>query len=753
MVITGGANSPYVEANIGFEGNGLAQVTGGVLGVLNRGIAFSDDLSVVNLPGDGGAAAMRVGRGTDGDGSLTVMGGGRVFVSGSTDAEMQIGAGGGSQGLVRLIASELDVYGNGGMALLEIGAWDGGLGALEMTAGSSADVIGDTDAFVNVGRGVGNVGDLLLGQGSNLRIEGENGSTSFEVGTDGGAGSVGIQSGATIRLDGDDSLTVIGAGDSGYGVVTVSGIGSALRVNGAGTDEAPEGTIEIAASGTGAFGMLEIIGAGSTASASEVVIGGGGTGVLLLRDNSWIAADTVHVNSGGVLAGSGTVQGDVFIDGGSLGVGDTWNAAAGASGGGAGIGSMVIEGDLVQTGGQAFFDVGPVNMGDFLDLTGSLSFTNTQIHINHDGETPVEGTQFLLAVAGTDVSLSGISLAGNLGALGTLQTHEDAPNELWFVVTGDVTPPPPPTGQALSMVELGREGATITYGISVDPELVTDGVLDDLTFRLDFDTDLISYVDGSITPGFDAVTGSLTISGSDLTFDTFGAPVLTFDMALTERPGARDISFAISDVFVNGVEMEDQIGGDAPSFSYAPAFFAFSGAVDIRQTLANPIDQGGTELRFTTDAGTVTTTTDSDGNFDFGLLAAGTSGTLEIVRDYNPLSAGGTDKALGIQDVLSLFRVVVEATSGTPETDDFIAADFNGDGAVNIQDVLGLFRHVVDAQPAPEPAYLFVDQADMPAATLADVPALPDSFDIGPINADTSFSFLGILTGDLQGHV
>lgn len=321
---------------------------------------------------------------------------------------------------------------------------------------------------------------------------------------------------------------------------------------------------------------------------------------------------------------------------------------------------------------------------------------------------------------------------------------------LQFADIGYTVDLPPLSGPALTITALGQSGAIVTYGVSVDAGLVAGGTLGALAFSLGLPGDL-AFVPGSATGGFagHGLGDTVVFSATGLAVTDFSAPVFTFQTALTAAPGARDVTLTVGGVTVNGTAM------DAQSFDFAhdAAFFTLGGTVGIREANPGAVNPAGTDVTFAeSDGGTVhTAVTDATGAFSF-LVEAGTAGTLEIGRAHTPAAAGGTDKAPGIQDVLSLFRMVVGATTGTPQADDFIAGDFDGNGVVAIQDVLGLFRHVINVQPAPDPAYIFVDQADMPAASLGSVPALTGSFDVAALNADADFSFLGILTGDLQGH-
>lgn len=321
---------------------------------------------------------------------------------------------------------------------------------------------------------------------------------------------------------------------------------------------------------------------------------------------------------------------------------------------------------------------------------------------------------------------------------------------LQFADIGYTIDLPPLSGPALTITALGQEGKTITYGVSVDPALVAGGTLDALGFTAGLPGDLL-LVAGSATGGFTATTTAdgVAFSAAGLGLTDLSGPIFSFQAALTAAPGARDVTIGVSEVTVNGTGMDDQ----SFDFNHAAAYHTLSGNVGIRDARATPTDPEGTAIKFTEGGGAVhSATADASGGFEF-ILENGTSGTLDVVRSYDPVP-GGADKAPGIQDVLGLFRMVVGVSGIDVDPTDIIAGDFNDDGIVNIQDVLGLFRHVVGVPGAPDAGFIFVDQsADLSGASLGDVPDIPASFDIGPMSGDIDMSFLGILSGDLQGHI
>lgn len=184
-----------------------------------------------------------------------------------------------------------------------------------------------------------------------------------------------------------------------------------------------------------------------------------------------------------------------------------------------------------------------------------------------------------------------------------------------------------------------------------------------------------------------------------------------------------------------------------------PGQVAVSGTVSMREVTPGAVNPGGTTVRFTATNGEVTqTSTDNSGAFSFN-LATGTSGTLEVLRDWST-AAPAQDKALNVNDVLRLFNLVAgNVAPANYDATDIFAADYNRNGQANVQDVIDLFRFVAGQPGGQAPQYVFIDQAaDHSAVDFANAP-LPGAMAIGPLSADLSLSMTAILAGDLNGHV
>jgi len=322
---------------------------------------------------------------------------------------------------------------------------------------------------------------------------------------------------------------------------------------------------------------------------------------------------------------------------------------------------------------------------------------------------------------------------------------------LLFMDTTLIVDLPPISGAALTLTELGRVGAVVTYGVGIDANLVSGSALDGLSFTLGFDPALLGIVPDSATAGF-AISGQgdmATFSASGLSLQDLDNPVFGFDVifAAEDLPGT--VTFNLGNVVVNGVPMQDQ----SQTFSYDPLKFILSGTVDIREVAAGAVSPEGSKVTFIEADGVTQhlATTDPNGAFSFA-LDVGTSGQLVITRDHTPVPAG-TDKAQGITDVLALFRMVAGVPGLAIDAKDQIAADFNQDGTANISDVLAVFRHVAGVPGSAKPKFVFVDdEADLAEVSMGNIP-LPKTMEIAPMLADMSIGLTGILAGDLSGHV
>jgi hypothetical protein len=451
------------------------------------------DFATLEIAAFDGAAGILVGiRGDDavdtsGTGTLVLENDASVFIDGATEGILWVGGGTDSVGVAEIRSGAGVEMGPGGRNAVIVGGTlgeddiGGGQGRLTVT-GTDSDLSGAQAMLVGINKGFGTVEvlaggridlsgnddtpDVVMAVGFNpedannpgvgqIRVDGAGSVLSMTgakalAGIGGGVGGTGqitIANGGLVEINGDGAVDSTGmgiGGEGGSGIVLVNGTNSALRITDNGSIG---GSLGIAAEGAGtSFGLLQIT-AGAAASAATVTVGtvgesseDDGTGVLVL-DAGVLTTGTLTIAATGLLGGIGTVTGNVIVADGGLNIGDTWNAEFGRDGGASGQGTLRIEGNLTQTGGEALFDFGD-GAGDLLEVTGALSFTGTEFSIDYNGTQTVNGFEIMLAQATAGITLTDTTLMtgfdiGNL--FSRLETRADG-KELWFVTDAELVP-------------------------------------------------------------------------------------------------------------------------------------------------------------------------------------------------------------------------------------------------------------------------------------------------------------------------
>lgn len=368
--------------------------------------------STVTLQGLRGATGITVGRDTGSTGTMT-LNGSTVTVTGTgtptADAFVTTGLNGSGTTIVDSTALSVTAT---RFADIVVGRSTGSVGTVTVRNGSTVGVThlngaasaADGAAAVTVGRLDGSTGTLTVtGAGTTLTLGGRN--TAFQVGRDAGStGTIRVQNGAAVTLSGTvDNRVFLGrfAGGNGTleiasgGQVTVSSAGGALSTVHVGGTVAAGGAFGAnAAAGTG---LLRLTGTGSSLTAGEVVIGApattpghaGGTsggGTVHVGAGSTLTAGTILVGTSGLLGGTGTIAGNVVLDGGTL--------APGAS-----PGTLNIVGSLNVLSGVIRLEIGGTAPGQFdvLNVTGATTIANATIILDFvDGFAPMEGDTFTL---------------------------------------------------------------------------------------------------------------------------------------------------------------------------------------------------------------------------------------------------------------------------------------------------------------------------------------------------------------------
>ena len=149
-------------------------------------------------------------------------------------------------------------------------------------------------------------------------------------------------------------------------------------------------------------------------------------------------------------------------------------------------------------------------------------------------------------------------------------------------------------------------------------------------------------------------------------------------------------------------------------------------------------------------------TTDAAGRAEFTATA---TPALPLTATLEPAGAmaAASSAAVTLQDAVAILKMIA---GGVSRNDDnasklpfqALAADFDGSGVVSLADALGVLRHAV-GQPAPRPAWVFVDAED-PSRGQAPLlePGLPPALSV-PVTppGPAEVTLFGVLRGDVDG--
>ncbi len=412
----------------------------------------------------------------DGTGSLQVINSGLVRIQGSQATRVRLARGAGSTGEIIVDNGRFDVLGADVLVLIAhdlFGATGDGTGSLQVLNGGLVNITGSSAAATRVviGSGSGD-GTLAIGAGGTVDISGnllisapsptsdtQTGTvtvaaggvletTSTLVGVRGsltGAGTfraerLNILDGAVVDISFDDvdevvleggrldrtdfsfgraagqRLSVINGGVIDLDVatfgslpgtqtdITVSGAGSSLVVAGdllLGSTGNAASTLRLAAGAQGTVGGAMRIAGGSTLTVADAASRLTSTGPLDIDGGSFIlegqsAAQTggLNVINGGLVGGTGTLT----AAGVTIGLGGTL-----APGNSAGL--LNVNGDVTLAGGRMLFEIGGPAAGQFdvLNVTGDVDLQNGSFELQFiDGFTGSSGGSFdLISATGT----------------------------------------------------------------------------------------------------------------------------------------------------------------------------------------------------------------------------------------------------------------------------------------------------------------------------------------------------------------
>ena len=330
-------------------------------------------------------ATVSVGHGLDTDGRLEIVGPGSTLTVRSDNVDDVITGGARAFSSAVIIGRQ-------------------GEGDLLVSGGGTIDIDGADDTFPAfiVGRGaddgsayaVGNA--TVTGAGSSVTITG----TGADTGTYGAAGFI-----------------AVGQYDNATGTLTISDGGAV--VNAAANASAQIGA-NIGSTGTvivdGAAslfdaGMLLTIGAGFDFTTFNVLPNDGGTGLLTLINGGVVTADRIAVGVTGTISGTGTINGNVELLGGTL--------TPGPSTLGPLTGDISISGDLLAGAGSTIaleiVQFGAPGQFDSISVGGTATLDLGSLALALPGGVPVAaGSTMDLITATGDLSLTGVDFTAVL---------------------------------------------------------------------------------------------------------------------------------------------------------------------------------------------------------------------------------------------------------------------------------------------------------------------------------------------------
>jgi T5SS/PEP-CTERM-associated repeat protein len=438
--------SAHTDVLIGSQGTGsLTLKTGGTATsagqvVVGGALNAVGTLTIANF-GSKWDADSNISVGTFGNGTVFVQDSG-VLKTGADPAGISgsIGTQSGAIGTVTVQrGGDWQAAGN-----LNVG--DAGGGTLNiLTAGT----VESGDAVIGAGAGAnGSAG--VAGPGSKWTVSGDltvgqNGTGALAISAGGVVTNVNATLGDKQGSSGSVTVTGIGSSWQNSGILTVGGDGAAnLTINAGnvaaggaafGSNFAP---VQVDITNNGSLNVLGAVSIGGGAATSFTVenggtfdnvdadIGGSGgnttvtisgpgsawtlhgtaqlaiddNGALFITDGGTVTADTITVNTGGLLNGEGgNIIGNVVNQGGTVTPGDA-------------TGITAITGNYTQTSGTLLFEIDGLGPGQFdqLLISGLANLTGGFIDIQFgSGFVPTAGESFDLLTAGLGLTLSNVA--------------------------------------------------------------------------------------------------------------------------------------------------------------------------------------------------------------------------------------------------------------------------------------------------------------------------------------------------------
>ncbi|MCC6006436.1 MAG: hypothetical protein JJU40_02020 [Rhodobacteraceae bacterium] len=698
------------------DGIGRIDVTGGSLFRL-EGLA-SATLGSSYLMSEGGRALIQV----EGAGSRL-----ELVAPGAADSTTDIAIG--------------SVSGEGAIVLL-----DGAAMTISNpeTGGSNTSVLS-----LRVGEGGGAGGIQMMN--ATLGIAGFATTNIAIGGEDDGTGALGLRNGSVMTIESGSPVTM-DIGTAGTGLLEVSG-GSTLDLGGGAVVRVGDwhddpgmamnsGEIQLVGTGSALTGVADIWigldpmdtgGMVTPTGMGRLTIGGGAT----LGDGD--TAITLGL-MGDILAGNGTLRGDVTMRGGDINLAFAGRETDGPTPLPA---RLDIEGDLTQAEGNSFIRLGYTPTGaDLVAISGDLAITVGELRLLFDGSHVFY--EYARGDTGTLITYDSFTLDPEAG-IDLILSHSFLVPDFAYRFDITSTGPGAITFEALNDHDGGEavldfSGATESVGVFFDADA---GIAGEINFAgggsfmgVAVNVDEVRGTDGDDMIDFTGATRGVTLVG--------GAGNDTL------RGGLGDDTFIIG----AGNDMLDGGGGfDRAVFSGNRADYLIetdpiTGATIVTDTRVGPMNEGvntliginelvfldeseiiapstyalsgqvvgrtgqgieGATVTFTPAEGDAQgMTSGAGGLFDF-TLDAGASGDLGASLAYDATA----HPTITTASALNVLRLALGRALPTREAtgEDFVAADFDGNGEVTSADAMEILR-VALGRPTisgEAPRWVFLD--------------------------------------------
>lgn len=322
---------------------------------------------------------------------------------------------------------------------------------VDVTDGGTVNVVnsinvankGNATLDVNTGGQV-NSGGLFVGNGttSNGQVNIDGAGSSVDINTftvigNTSTGQMDVSNEGTLNTD------VLAVAGSGHGELNINSGGT---VNVTGTDEGEGAVIGLF---PGSSGVVTVDGSSSSLNVTkELAIGGlvgllpGGNGTLTLKNGGTVSSDIINVNASGSINGNGTIQGNLFNLGGTIGPGLS-------------PGVLNVDGNFDFIDGLVEIEIAGTSLMlfDQLDISGMANLAGGEVKFNFiNSFLPNVGDMFEFLTADLGVSGSENLLYSIMGlGSGLDYVVNDLGTSLVLEITQAATVPEPSAWLLLSI--------------------------------------------------------------------------------------------------------------------------------------------------------------------------------------------------------------------------------------------------------------------------------------------------------------